>query len=207
MSWVPSAQYTFQIDPHRDNRIPEEHRSFLVRELHSEERLLWVGQPRPGSQLWTTIPIVLFGIPWTAFALFWVAGASGFRWPDFSKGGFAFFPLFGVPFVLIGLGMLSSPFWMWRKAKNTLYVVTNRRVIIFEKGRGMTITSYTKDQMSKLTRTEKADGSGNLFFSEQVTKSNDDTRTTQVGFYGIEEVHLVETLIRDNILIEGKKDS
>jgi len=65
-----------------------------------------------------SIPIVLFGIPWTAAALFWMALTSGFEMPNFNfKDGFDVFPLFGIPFVFIGLEMLSSPLRMIRKAK------------------------------------------------------------------------------------------
>ena len=37
------------------------------------------------------------------------------------------FPLFGLPFVLIGLGMLTAPHWAKRKALRTAYAVTDRR--------------------------------------------------------------------------------
>jgi hypothetical protein len=40
------------------------------------------------------------------------------------------FPLFGVPFVLIGLGMLAAPYWMRRKAQNTVYALTDKRALI-----------------------------------------------------------------------------
>ena len=40
-----------------------------------------------------------------------------FPWPNFSKHGlslFHLFPLFGVPFILIGFAMLLSPFWVYQ---------------------------------------------------------------------------------------------
>src|SRR5688572_1960017 len=86
-------------------------------ELRDGERLVWVGQPHPGRASRAGIPMVLFGIPWTAFALFWMAGASGMLFGGFGNGGppgfggfLACFPLFGIPFVLIGIGLLTSPF-------------------------------------------------------------------------------------------------
>ena len=86
------------------------------RELVDGEELIWTGQPRPSRFAIRSLPIVLFGIPWTAFSLFWICGAAGFKPPDFT-GPMDLFPLFGVPFVLIGIGMLASPLWMVRKAR------------------------------------------------------------------------------------------
>ena len=34
-----------------------------------------------------------------------------------------FFPLFGIPIVLVGLGLLLSPFWAFHKATRTVYAV------------------------------------------------------------------------------------
>ena len=44
------------------------------------------------------------------------------------------FPLFGLPFVMVGVGMLSSPFWLRRRAKRTCYALTDRRAILWEAG-------------------------------------------------------------------------
>ena len=37
-------------------------------QLEPGERLLWWGKPDPKRGLLLTIPVVLFGIPWTAFS-------------------------------------------------------------------------------------------------------------------------------------------
>lgn len=87
-------------------------------ELHDGEQITWIGAPIARRFAMKSIPIVLFGIPWTAAALFWMALTSGFEMPNFNfKDGFDVFTLFGIPFVLIGLEMLSSPLRMIRKAK------------------------------------------------------------------------------------------
>src|SRR5262245_16089820 len=115
-------------DPLFDNSsLPADLDARVRSEMRDGERLLWVGQPKPGRFARHAIPIVLFGIPWTAFALLWTGCASGILFGGFGNndgpGGFgaffAYFPLFGLLFVLIGLGMLSSPYWLWRQAKRT----------------------------------------------------------------------------------------
>src|SRR5262245_53538748 len=85
-------------------------------QLQSGEPIRWISPANPKIAALAGTGIFLFAIPWTAFAIFWICGASGFKIPDF-KNGISFFPLFGIPFVLIGVSMLLSPVTLWRKAK------------------------------------------------------------------------------------------
>ncbi len=182
-------------------------------ELRDGERLLWVGQPRPGRFARQALPIVLFGIPWTAFALFWMAGASGVLFGDFGVGRGAFgafrilFPLFGLPFVLIGLGMLSSPFWLRRRAKRTCYALTDRRAILWEAGwfGSFEVRSYGPAELQKIRRVEYPDRGGDLVFEEVITigRDTDGDRTTNVkrrGFMGIDQVREIEEMLRKALL-------
>ncbi len=167
-------------------------------ELHPFERIAWSSAPRPARLARRTLPIVLFGIPWTAFAIFWIAGASGFKMPELSHGT-GLFPLFGVPFVLIGLGMLSSPYWAARKAASSAYVVTNERVIILESGvfGGVTIRSFLPHHLSEIRRVQLPDGSGDLILDTEVTTNGKGSRsTTDIGFFGIPDVKSVETMVQ-----------
>ena len=141
---------------------------------------------------------VLLGIPWTALAVFWMAGAIGFKMPDFSHG-FDPLPLFGVPFVLAGFGMLSSPYWMMREAKKTAYVITDRRAIVLAGGpRGSTvIRSFEPDRLKDIRLVQKADGTGDLIFER--TWALDDhgmqTSRTDHGFLAIADVRSIEQTI------------
>ena len=126
-----------------------------------------------------------------------MAGASGFEMPDFDKPE-SFFMLFGLPFVLIGLGMLSSPFWIARKAKKTVYLLTDKQAIIFEGGWSTTIRSYRPNQLGKITRKQKKDGSGDLIFETKVSFDGEgDRRRTHLGFIAIRNVKMVKELIDD----------
>jgi hypothetical protein len=116
-----------------DDFLPPELATLVDDELASGERIVWVGQPIPSRYAFPSLGIVLFAIPWTAFAIFWMAAASGFKLPDLARGS-GLFSLFGVPFVLIGLGMLSTPFWMLRKARRTAYVITDQRALVVDCG-------------------------------------------------------------------------
>ena len=94
-------------------------RAVVSEEVDGGEQITWIGQPLPRRFAKRSLPIVLFGIPWTAFAVFWIAGAAGFKPPNFQQP-MDLFPLFGIPFLLIGFGMLSARLWMGRKAKRAV---------------------------------------------------------------------------------------
>jgi hypothetical protein len=173
-------------------------RSLVDAEVKSGERIMWLDQPIPGRIARATIPIVLFAIPWTAFAIFWIAGASGFKRPDFSHG-FGFFPLFGIPFLLVGVGMLSSPFWARRAARRCIYVLTDRRAIIIRGSwRGsVSVRSVEAEGLTDLQRKQNADGSGDLIFSQDIRPAgNGGRQLTAVGFLAVRDVKSVEDRVR-----------
>jgi len=179
--------------------LPFALRQMVEAELNDHEHPLWASQPKPGRMASKALPITLFAIPFTAFAVFWIYGASGFKMPDFSKGGFSFFPLFGLPFLLVGLGMLTSPLWKMMAAKRTLYVLTEKRAIIFSGGWRTDIRSFSADQLQVLSRKQRADGSGDIVFKREVSYSNQESNlyNREIGFFGINNVKEVEDKIRE----------
>ncbi|MGD0261899.1 MAG: hypothetical protein ABSD29_19190 [Verrucomicrobiota bacterium] len=182
--------------------LPPELVTLVDRELESGEHVEWAAQPIPGRLARSAIPTVLFGIPWTAFAIFWTAMAAAGLWRKKSEGEFGWFrlfPLWGVPFILIGFGMLSSPFWARRQAKRTAYVLTDRRAIIISVGwrSKVSLRSFDPPALMDLRRTERADGSGDLVFtSDQHTGNRGRDYSTAVGFTAIKDVKEVEERVR-----------
>ncbi len=180
-------------------------------ELEAGEKMLWTGQPDPKRLSKKAILISLFGIPWTAFALFWVVAAAGFKLPDFSSlsdGFHAVFPLFGIPFVLVGLGMFTAPYWAYRSAKRTVYAITNRRALVISFGRSKRVQSYFEQDITDISRVERADGSGNLIFrTEETTDNKGNARLNQIGFFGISEVRQVEKILLDVFKNEDRHGS
>jgi hypothetical protein len=168
------------------------------RELEPGESIRWMEQPIPRFFSCGTVAIVLFSIPWTAFAIFWICGAAGFKAPNFHEGGFAFFPLFGVPFVLIGLGMMLTPVWAYRKALKTVYAITSRRALAIEGGWTTTVRSYRPDQLTNVYRKERRGGVGDVILGQKVwTDSDNDRRSMEVGFMNVRDVRRVERLIQE----------
>jgi len=171
-------------------------REMLERELESGERVEWTGNPKARFFTPSSVGAFLFAIPWTGFAVFWTFGAAGFKLPDFSKG-VDFFPLFGLPFIFVGLAMLSTPLWSYKRAKRTLYAITNKRAITLQGGRSITVKSYMPDDLFDIYRKERRDGSGDIFFnswsgaSERMNEAN-----SLSGFLGVSGVRNVEQRLR-----------
>jgi hypothetical protein len=173
--------------------IDYESQQMAQAQLEAGEQLLWHSRPDGRRFILGSIPIVLFGIPWTAFSLFWMAAASGFLFTKSGNGIFSLFALFGVPFVLVGFGMLSSPYWVYRKMKLTVYALTNRRALIITGGRSKTIQSYSTKDIGIIERTERANGKGDIYFA--TVEGNKSTQ--RIGFLGISDVRRVERLLMD----------
>jgi len=169
-------------------------------EMGPDERLLWSGRPRPWNLVRAALPIAAFAVPWTAFSVFWMAGAAGFKVPDLRTGGFALFPLFGVPFLLIGLLMLGSPLWVMSQAKHTVYAVTSRRLLIVVRGRSTSVRSFDPGKLAPLQRFDRPDGTGDLLFPDQTllnaTRGYSRLQAMNTGFIGITDARLVHDLIR-----------
>ena len=178
--------------------ITPELQRLIDAELYRDERVTWSAQPLPGRLARQAWPMVLFGLPWTAFAIFWVTMASRGVSASNHGGAFIFFPLFGLPFILIGIGMLSSPFWLRRQAGRTLYVLTNQRAIILSRGwfGRISVRSFAPEGLSDLRRNQYADGSGDLDFTQDIRRNNDGNSRVSVGFLGVAEVKSVEEQIR-----------
>lgn len=158
--------------------------SILRRELLPGEHLLWSGRPQPGK-LNAAFAIWFFAIPWTAFALFWEAMAflpwvasthtpSGIQW---SFG--IIFPLFGLPFIGVGLGMLWMPFGARRKAAQTIYGLTDRRLIRISAGRKRESASVMLSQMGPIDVSADADGCGTLRVQTGTSRDSDGDRVTE----------------------------
>lgn len=178
---------------------PTQVEAIAMRQIDPGERLLWSGTPAPGEAASAALPGTFIGIPFTGFAAFWIWSAWSMM-PQ-AAGPWRFFPLFGVPFALIGLGVMLAPIWAALRARNTVYAVTERRAMIIVNGGGGGITSYGRADMAEVSRAERADGSGSVFFATRTsTTSRGFVKHTRVGFLGIPDVRNVERLIREHIV-------
>jgi hypothetical protein len=137
-------------------------------ELQSGESLSWTGTADPRRAALASLPAAIFGVPFAGFALFWISVASRAthavsKSPHNSfVGGFSVFPLFGVPFLLIGMTMVLAPLWALLKAKSTVYAVTNRRVMVISGSKNRSVKSFTPADILSVEHRERPDGSGDI---------------------------------------------
>ncbi|MFZ1741477.1 MAG: hypothetical protein WAT93_01415 [Pontixanthobacter sp.] len=135
----------------------------LKAELRRSERILWQSSQNPQSYK-SAMAVWGFAVLWTAFACFWTTAAWFMtRAGNQPLDGMAYlFPLFGVPFILVGLYMLVRPFLSRTAAKRTVFAVTNERVIKLLKGKGVIVESVSIDRIGSLFRVDGEQERGTL---------------------------------------------
>jgi len=179
------------------SEMPHDIRDAVESEREPGERLVWVGLPDPKRAVKTEWGAFIFGIPWTAFALFWEVMAIGM---GLKTGSWflIFFVLFGLPFVGIGFAMLSAPFRTMQNVRRMIYAITDKRIIIIErKGAARKIHSYVPRYATDLERVDHADGSGDLTFAVNFRRDTPRGMSGPVGLYGVPDVRVVERIIRE----------
>ncbi|WP_235532040.1 PH domain-containing protein [Pelomonas sp. Root1237] len=135
----------------------------VQRELSPSEKPLWWGQPRQGVVVRGsdafTIP---FSLLWCGFAVFWEA--SALRAPNTP----AFFVLWGIPFVLVGVYFVVGRFFVEaRQRANTYYAVTSERVIIVSGVFARKVKSLSLRTLTDLSLSEARSGEGTITFGAQ----------------------------------------
>jgi len=194
-----SAELTLEVD------------EALRAELRAGEELWYAGMPAPKYAGRKMIPVALFGLFFGGFALFWITMAAAIVWfgaggessPDpaeasASGGGAAtglglFFPLFGLPFLAVGVGLVSSPWWAARAARNTGCFVTNERALRIRVGRAIKVDSWAPTDLGEISKVLYRDGRGCVSFAQRLqTGVKGRPQTVTDGFDGIPEPRACE---------------
>jgi hypothetical protein len=159
-------------------------------ELQSGESLYWTGTADPNRAAISALPAAFFGIPFAGFAVFWISQAYRAT-SDMSRSttnsfahGFRVFPLFGIPFLIVGLGIVLAPLWAFLRGGNTVYAITN--------GRTRTVKSVTPADIVSIDHRERPDGSGDIIILTTGTiRTNNSTSQVKVALFGIPNVKQV----------------
>jgi len=170
--------------------------------LDPGEYLLWSGRPRQGIVFRGIDAFLIpFGLLWGGFAVFWEYTVLGM-----TKKSMPFFPLFGVPFVLIGLYMVFGRFFVDALIrKKTSYGVTSERIVILSGLVQRRVKSLNLKNLTDTSFNEKKDGSGTINFGPAFPFGSGFPTGPLLGghqirgarFEGIENVRTVYGTIRD----------
>ncbi|HEY2341539.1 MAG TPA: PH domain-containing protein [Chthoniobacteraceae bacterium] len=133
--------------------------------LGKGERLLWSGRPRGGVRFrGQDIYIIPFSLLWAGFAFFWEYTAVTMTAKAPAPIG-GVFPLFGAPFVLVGLYFVVGRFFADAYCRaRTFYGVTNERIIILSGIFSKQTKSLQLRTLTDVSLTQRGDGSGTITF-------------------------------------------
>lgn len=183
-------------------QLPDDVAHCVAGELRRSERVVWTGQPVPGLYARRGWPSFVFGLMFAGGAVFWTAGAGyAIFQSELSNWVEMLFPAFGLPFVLVGAAMMAAPHWYARKARRTVYVITDQRAILVEGNgytRSLSVRSFTPDQLRELRRDQRPDGRGNVVICRHWDRDSDGHPTaTETGFFAIADVQVAEARLRE----------
>ena len=136
-----------------ENQIKQEFKSLLS----DDEQILWVGKPPEGILFRRSdIFLIPFTFLWFGFAIFWESIVLLMDAPWFFK-------LWGIPFVIFGFHICIGRFFIdsYRR-KNTVYAITNERILIKSGIFSKEVNSINPDTLPEIGFTVKSNGSGTI---------------------------------------------
>lgn len=173
-----------------------------AQELLRGERVVWVGRPGRAAFAQPHWPKAGLGLFFTLFALLWLGTALSIPFGRGEGAPLAFvmvFPLIGLVVLGVGLTMLLSPLWYWRKADHVTYAVTDGRVLIIEPGR---VQSFEPADIQHLVRRDRGGGRGDLVFREEQANpilamyTFGLSANRKIGFLGVADIRAAEEAVR-----------
>ena len=142
-----------------DDRRPNWINNYLL----ADEYVLWNGRPGNG---YLCNKYDIFMIP---FSIMWCGGVIFWEIDVLKASAPLIFRLWGIPFVCVGLYMVFGRFIMKSYVrKETVYVITNKRILSFIKDQVKTIDYHI---CPSRTITRHSDGSGSICFSSSTQLS------------------------------------
>jgi hypothetical protein len=181
------------LDAANSIKAPQRLAALIAAELQAGERITWVGQPIPSRFYRRGLPVALGGLVFAIYSAVWIEGTMN-AWDEATLGEWFSGIFVAAPFSAIGLGCLSAPFWMVRKALRTAYLLTDRRAIVVEADwwrSPRTVYSFWPTQLRHMQGYIDRDGSGDLVFGER----QEENGRVDIGFIAIRNVAAVEQLV------------
>ena len=146
-----------------DYQREEQQRSLLEAELAPGETILWQGAPQGRVKVQGAGVLRVFGIFWLGFSLFWELSALSTLFTGNLMG--IFFPLFGLPFVGVGVWLVFlQQRRQRRQMESALYAVTDRRAMVLTTQPSRVVRSLPLEAVRSMEKRVGPDGRGELYF-------------------------------------------
>jgi hypothetical protein len=120
------------------------------------ERLIWADRPLPQSKERRRTGFVALGLGFALVGLYWTSQA-------WAAGATVVWV--GLPFVALGIGFASAPWW--RRRAPLVYAVSDQRALIIRAERQPRVRSFGPADLQELEIEERPDGSGDLIFRRE----------------------------------------
>ena len=176
----------------------------ILQELRPGEQLLWWAQPDPKRRanrgqllantwtLWSVIAIAVITILLTVYNLFLQSTANYFDTSSL---------LYSIVFILLMciIVVRRLPFLARGRTqdiRNTVYAITNYRVIVITTKNQYIVNSHTKNDIGRIDRVERSDGYGDVTYGlPQTVAASYGAITGKATLSGIPDVRTVEALM------------
>jgi hypothetical protein len=209
----------------KPNAVTPHFQALVEQELLSGETLKWVGQPQPFRMARQHLVTSLFSIVWLGMVIFMYTQLTGNMLRPRSFGGMSsgfssfasIFQLVLALFFVIGLGMLFSPLINAFLAMQTVYAITNRRMLtVKEYGISAlnlvfnrSVISYGEKDIQRVERRDYGGDVGDVIigYETRTRRSRSSsgmyrtsTYTVPIGLLGVHNVREVEALVLETFL-------
>lgn len=161
--------------------------TLLENEIKRDEKIFWMEMPNPNRHLTLEIKQFFMGIYIFLFSIFWIYSASNKSFTNLTA-----FSMFGFIIVFQGLYYMFSPILNYVKALNTLYVITNQRVVIIKKLFVKTKINLYKNDIEHMETLTVSKTLYDLILKEEVVSNKKQYKVKKIGFFGIETVKAAE---------------
>jgi hypothetical protein len=155
------------------------------------EKILWASRPDSAKTVSYGLRNEYWGaIFLLAFSVLWMFGATGFgTFPQTHSAFFYIFPLFGLPFLGMGILAVTAPWRDARRADRTVFALTDNRLIhVTSKSSGLTTQSIFPTNMLNIETTDSPDATGTIVITLSDTETwGDGRRNKRLPLIGVED--------------------
>jgi hypothetical protein len=102
-------------------------------------------------------------------------------------------PLFGLSFVVVGIGLLSIPYFSRNQALNTVYALTDRCAIRITDGKPCRLVEYKESDFGPIEVTRYKNNRADVLF---IKDSSEGDKHPYGGFYGISNADIAIAILR-----------